>query len=183
MGFAGVAVYGLALTGSGGTLVGELLTLGNAVFWGLYSIYYRKTRNQDAVRTVGTQLLICGVLFSLLAPFSFAVMFTPEFLFDLGFVSILGTCGSFLLWNTMLRREKVGRITTMAFAVPAAITVFEVVETGEMLSLLTISGICLMFLEIFISRLREIAVKNHSVGTSRFPAEPPSANTGPTSEH
>jgi drug/metabolite transporter (DMT)-like permease len=178
VGFVGITLYGLSLTGSGSTLAGELLTLGNAVFWGLYSVYYRKTRNQDALRTVGTQLLICGVLFSLFSPFAFAVSFTPEFLLDLGFVSTLGTCGSFLLWNTMLRREKVGRITTLAFAVPATITVFEVVQTNTIPSFLTVSGICLMFFGIFISRFRDIPIGNHPAART----EPPSSGVLVTSE-
>ena len=173
VGFSGITLYGLSLTGSGGTLAGELFTLGNAFFWGLYSIYYRKTRNQDAIKTVGTQLLICGVLFSLLTPLSPNVSFTPEFLLDVGFISTLGTVGSFLLWNTMLRREKVGRITTLAFAVPATITIFEVVQTDTVPSLPTVSGICLMFLGIFISRFRDITVRNHSAEALGSQTEPP----------
>jgi drug/metabolite transporter (DMT)-like permease len=164
VGFGGVAVYGLALTGGGGSLLGELFTLGNALCWGLYSIYYRKTRNQDVIGTIGTQLLICGILFSVLAPFSFDVTFTPEFLFDLGYVSLVGTLAGFLLWNAMFRREKVGKITTLAFAVPATTTVFEAIDTAVVPSFLTISGICLMFLGIFVSRFREIVARNRSVG-------------------
>ena len=84
LGFAGVTVYGLSLAQNGATLLGALLTIGNAVFWASYTVYYRKTRSQEAAATVGTQLLIAGALFAVFAPITFAVNVTPEFLLDLG---------------------------------------------------------------------------------------------------
>ena len=76
--FVGVTVYGLTLAGSGATLLGGLLTVFGAVFWASYTVYYRKTRTQDAATTVGTQLLIGGILFAVISPITFAVSVTPE---------------------------------------------------------------------------------------------------------
>jgi drug/metabolite transporter (DMT)-like permease len=154
LGFVGVTVYGLTLAGSGATLLGALLTVGNAVFWACYTLYYRKTRNQDAVTTVGTQLLICGALFALFAPVTFAVNVTPEFLLDLGYISIFSGFASFLLWSGMLRQEKVGRVTTIAFAVPAMTTLIETIETGVLPGPATLGGIGIIFLGIYISTIR-----------------------------
>jgi drug/metabolite transporter (DMT)-like permease len=156
VGFAGVTVYGVTLAGSGASLLGALLTVGNAVFWASYTVYYRKTKNQDAATTVGTQLLIGGIIIAVFTPITFAVTVTPEFLLDLGYVSIVSGFGGFLLWNTMLRRERVGRVTTLAFAVPAMTTLIGTIQTGEIPGLATLSGIAIMFLGIYISRFREI---------------------------
>jgi drug/metabolite transporter (DMT)-like permease len=153
LGFVGVTVYGLSLAGSGTTLLGGLLTVGNAVFWASYTVYYRKTRNQDAATTVGTQLLICGALFAVFAPITFSVSVTPEFLLDLGYVSIFSGFVSFLLWNGMLRRERVGKVTTLAFAVPAMTTLIEAIETGVIPGLATLGGIGIIFLGIYISSI------------------------------
>ncbi len=160
LGFVGVTVYGLTLAGNGATLLGGLLTVGSAVFWASFTVYYRKTRNQDAVTTVGTQLLICGALFAVFTPITFAVSVTPEFLIDLGYISIFGGFASFILWSGMLRRERVGKVTTLAFAVPAMTTLIETIETGVIPGLATLSGIGIIFLGIYISmiRKREVAL-------------------------
>jgi len=156
VGFAGVLVYGMTLAGSGASLLGGLLTVGNAVFWASYTVYYRKTKHQDAATTVGTQLLIGGIIFLVFAPITFAVTVTPEFLLDLGYVSLVSGFASFLLWNAMLRRERVGKVTTLTFAVPAMTTLIGTVETGEVPGLATLGGIAIMFLGIYISRFREM---------------------------
>jgi len=156
LGFVGVTVYGLTLAGSGTTLLGGLLTVGNAVFWASYTVYYRKTKHQDAATTVGTQLLIGGIIFLVFAPITFAVTVTPEFLLDLGYVSLVSGFASFLLWNAMLRRERVGKVTTLTFAVPAMTTLIGTVETGEVPGLATLGGIAIMFLGIYISRFHEM---------------------------
>ncbi len=157
LGFVGVMVYGLTQTGSGATLLGGLLTVGNAVFWASFTVYYRKTRNQDAATTVGTQFLICGALYAVFTPITFAVSVTPGFLLDLGYVSIISGFAMFLLWNGMLRRERVGKVTTLALAVPAMTTLIETMETGVIPGLATLGGIGIIFLGIYISRFREIS--------------------------
>jgi len=155
LGFLGVVIYGLSFGGGGGTVLGAVLTVGNAFFWGLYSVLYRKTKKQDATSIVGTQLLVCGILFAVLAPVTFHVNVSPTLLLDLGYISIMGGFVLFLLWSGMLRLERVGRVTTMAFAVPAMTTLVEAIETGVTPTLVTIGGICIMFLGIYISRMQE----------------------------
>jgi drug/metabolite transporter (DMT)-like permease len=79
---------------------------------------------------------------------------TPEFLLDLGYISMFSGFASFLLWSGMLRREKVGKVTTIAFAVPAMTTLIETIRTGVVPGLVTIGGIGIMFLGIYISNVR-----------------------------
>jgi drug/metabolite transporter (DMT)-like permease len=182
LGFVGVTVYGLSLAGSGTTLLGGLLTVGNAVFWASYTVYYRKTRNQDAAATVGTQLLVCGALFAVFAPVTFSVSVTPEFVLDLGYISIFSGFASFLLWSSMLRQERVGKVTTLAFAVPAMTTLIEAIETGVIPDLTTLGGIGVIFLGIYISSITTpIATRTGpEVRAEPRPTAPPPKSNPPT---
>ena len=153
VGFLGVVIYGLSLAGNGSTLLGGILTVGNAVFWALYTVYYRKTKNQDAMVTVGTQLLICGSLFAVFTPITFSVAVTSGLIVDIIYIATFSGFGSFLLWSAMLRRERVERVTTLALAIPAMTTLVQAVETGTAPGLVTLCGIGVIFLGIYISSI------------------------------
>lgn len=154
VGFVGVFVYGLALPDPGASLIGAVLTVANAFFWALFTIFYRKVRSQDAMTTITTQLLICALLFWVISPIGFSVTITPEFIFDLGYISLLSGLAVFFLWNAMTGIERVGRLTTLIFAVPIATMLVEAVETGVAPGLLSLLGVGVMFLGICISRVR-----------------------------
>jgi drug/metabolite transporter (DMT)-like permease len=154
VGFVGVATYGLALSDVGGSTTGIVFSVINAFFWGLYTVYYRKLRNQDPVRTVATQFFIGGLLFLPFFPFVFFLNPTPGFFIDLGYVSVIGGAITLLLWNAMARMESIGRVTTLAFAVPATSVVIQAIVTGEIPTPVEILGVAIMFAGIYISRLR-----------------------------
>jgi drug/metabolite transporter (DMT)-like permease len=154
VGFSGVLVYGLGLTNSGGSVVGGLLTVANALFWGLFTISYRKVRNQDPTLTVATQFLICALFFWLVAPIGFTATINSEFVLDLVYISIMNGVVGFLLWNAMVRMETVVRLTPLIFAVPAATVVVQAVMTGIVPGWSSMAGVGIMFLGIFISRTR-----------------------------
>jgi drug/metabolite transporter (DMT)-like permease len=155
IGFVGVAIYGEQLTNSGGSLVGTIFTVSNAVFWALYTIYFRKVRNQDALATLGTQFLIGAAVFFVLMPVDFRINVSSQFLFDLGFVSLLSGFGGFYLWEMMTKIETIGRLTTLAFAVPAVTMVTQAILTGELPGIVSLFGVALMFFGIYISRMHE----------------------------
>jgi drug/metabolite transporter (DMT)-like permease len=154
LGFIGVAVYGVALTTSGGSLLGVALSVSNAFFWALYSVYYRKLLNQSPVRTVATQFFLGGLLFFPFVPFTFFLNPTPEFFIDLGYVSLVGGVLTLLVWNALVRMETIGRVTTLVFAVPAASVIIQSILTKELPTPLSIAGVCVMFAGIYVSRLR-----------------------------
>jgi drug/metabolite transporter (DMT)-like permease len=154
IGFAGVATYGLALTDVGGSTLGIVLSVTNAFFWGLYTVYYRKLKNQEPVRTVATQFFIGGLLFIPFLPFTFYLNPTPLFFIDLGYVSVAGGAITLLLWNAMVRMESIGRVTTIAFAVPATSVVIQALLTGQLPTPVEILGVAVMFAGIYISRIR-----------------------------
>lgn len=166
VGFVGVSVYSFALTSAGGSVLGQALSVGNAFFWALYSVYMRKLRVQDPVRTVATQFFIGGLFFLPFLPFTFYLDPTPLFFVDLGYVTVIGGVVSLLIWSAMLRVETVGRITTLIFAVPATTVVIQAILTSQLPSPLSVVGVCVMFVGIYVSRLK----------TARKLATMPSAN-------
>lgn len=154
VGFIGVAVYSFALTSSGGSVLGVVLSISNAFFWGLYSVYYRRLRKQNPVRTVATQFFLGGLLFFPFVPFTFYLNPAPGFFIDLGYVSLVGGVLTLLLWNALVRMDTIGKITTLVFAVPATSVVLQSVLTNELPTPLSIVGVCIMFSGIYVSRFR-----------------------------
>ena len=119
LGFLGIAVYGFAITSTGGSALGAALTVSNAFFWALYTVYYRKLAAQDALRTVATQFFVGGLFFLPFTLFTYSLNPAPEFFIDLGYVSLVGGVATMLLWNYLVRMDKISRVTTVVFAVPA----------------------------------------------------------------
>ena len=153
-GFSGVVLYSLTLN-HGSLLVGAILTVVNAIFWAAYSAYYRKLRDRDPVPILTTQFLVGSI------PLIFGCLFLPKFIpstnlfFDLIYVVVFTGVIQYYLWNGMLRRGRVGRITTLAFAVPATSILIDSVRSSTIPSYLSIVGAGVMFFGIFISNWRE----------------------------
>ena len=150
VGFSGVVVYSLALS-HGSQPVGAAFTLAGAVFWGAYSVLYRKLRNRDPVPILTTQFLIGS------APMVVGSLFYPQILpginllVDVVYIILFSGVVLFFLWNGLLRRGRVGRITTLAFAVPAMTILIDSIRTLSPPSSLAIIGGVVMFIGIFIA--------------------------------
>ena len=72
-------------------------------------------------------------------------------LIDLAYVVIFTGVIQYYLWNGLLRRGRVGKISTMAFAVPAVSMLIVSIQNFEIPSAFEIAGAGIMFLGIFIS--------------------------------
>ncbi len=150
VGFSGVILYSLTLT-RGSLLVGAIFTLLNAIFWAAYSVYYRKLRESDPVPIITAQCLLGSIPFiigSFLLP-KFQV--TTNLFFDLIYIVVFTGMIEYYLWVGLLRRGRVGRITTMAFAVPATSILIDSVLSFTFPSYLAIAGAVVMFFGIFLS--------------------------------
>ncbi len=152
VGFVGVLVYSLSFVNQRLTILGAALTLLNAFFWAMYTIYFRKLRNQEATTTVATQFLYGALLFFLIAPLDYRLDVTPHFWFDLAYLSTLSGVASFWLWNAMARLQRVGKLSTLIYSVPVTVTLFQYIETSFLPPPVSLIGICLMLLGIYISR-------------------------------
>lgn len=149
VGFSGVIVYSLTLS-HGSQPLGALFTLIGAVFWAAYSVYYRKLRNRDPIPILTTQFLVGSI------PGAVGSLFYPQIspginlLVDVVYIVLFSGVVMFVLWNGLLRRGRVGRITTLAFAVPATTILIDSIRTLTSPSPLTILGGVVMFIGIFI---------------------------------
>jgi drug/metabolite transporter (DMT)-like permease len=151
VGFGGIVLYGLSLTGSSGTEEGALLTVINAVFWALYTVYFRKAKNQDPVQTTATMFLLSGAGFAVLSVFGWSLALTARFALDLVFVSLIGSALGVYLWMYLTGVEKISRLTTLTFAAPVITLVYQTVALGEAPSLLSLAGVALIFSGIYLS--------------------------------
>jgi drug/metabolite transporter (DMT)-like permease len=153
VGFVGVLVYSLVVYANQSlSPIGAALTLVNAFFWAMYTIYYRKLRNQEPTSTVATQLLFGALLFLIVTPLGFRVTATPTFWFDIAYLSIFSAAASFLLWNALARLHEISKTTTLIYSTPLAVTAVQCVETSSLPPPVSLIGICLMIFGIYISR-------------------------------
>jgi drug/metabolite transporter (DMT)-like permease len=150
VGFSGVVVYSFTLN-HGSQPVGAFFTLVGAIFWATYSVYYRKLRNRDPIPILTTQFLVGSI------PGAVGSLFYPQIspginlLVDLVYIVLFSGVVLFVLWNGLLRRGRVGRITTMAFAVPAMTILVDSIRTLTLPSSLAVVGGIMMFIGVFIA--------------------------------
>jgi len=150
VGFSGVVVYSLTLN-HGSQPLGAMFTLVGAVFWAAYSVYYRKLRSRDPVPILTTQFLVGSI------PGAVGALFYPQIspainlLIDLVYIVLFSGVALFVLWNGLLRRGRVGRITTMAFAVPAMTILIDSIRTLTLPNSLAVIGGIMMFIGVFIA--------------------------------
>jgi drug/metabolite transporter (DMT)-like permease len=150
IGFGGVVLYSLTLT-HGSQFLGALYTILGAVFWGGYSVYYRKLRARKPIPILTTQFLLGSIPCLAGAFFYPEARFTPNLIGDLVYIVVFTGVVQFFLWNGLLRRGRVGRITTLALAVPAATVLIDYLRGISVPTIYAIAGAGLMFVGIFIS--------------------------------
>ncbi len=150
IGFGGVVVYSTTLS-HGSQFVGALYTILGAVFWGGYSVYYRKLRAKKPIPILTTQFLLGSIPCLVGAVFYPQARFTLNLVGDLIYIVIFTGVVQFYLWNGLLRRGRVGRITTLAFAVPAVTILIDYIRGISVPTTYSLAGAVLMFVGIFIS--------------------------------
>ena len=131
-----------------------VLTVINAFFWGTFTVFYRKLKDQDPVAVNATQFIVGAGIMLALSPLDFHLRITTGFLIDLAWMGTLGGALQFLLWNYMIRISKVNRITVLAFSVPIFTVVLEAFMTSRIPGIFSIAGVAVMFTGISLSRIR-----------------------------
>ncbi|QGA55438.1 EamA family transporter [Sulfolobus sp. E5-1-F] len=155
IGFSGVILYGLPLV-HGLTLFGSILTIINALFWGLFTVYYRKLREYDSITVNVSQFTIGSIILALLLPIDYNIDTNQEFYVGIAYTSTLGGAISFFLWNMMVKVEKIPKVTVLSFSVPILTTLVEYLLFHVIPFPIQLFGIFLMFLGILISRSRTL---------------------------
>ena len=155
LGLVGVMIYSIPFLSNAFTLIGSFLTLINAFFWALYTVYYRKLKDQDRAMTMATQFMLAAAVFLVLSPLGFKLTLQPQFWFDLAYLAILSGVIAFFLWNTMARSHKLGKMTSLIYLIPAAATLVQSVQTSTMPSIISIIGICVMTVGVYASTFEQ----------------------------
>ena len=150
VGFSGVVFYSFTLD-HGSQTAGAFFTLVGAVFWAAYSVYYRKLRNRDPIPILTTQFLVGSIPGAIGSVFYPQISLGISLLIDLVYIVLFSGVVLFVLWNGLLRRGRVGRITTMAFAVPAMTILIDSIRSLTLPSSLAVIGGVLMFVGVFIA--------------------------------
>ena len=150
IGFSGVIIFSLTLS-HGSLLIGAIFTVINALSYAVVSVLYRRVRSQDPLPILGTQFLIGSIPFvvgSIIFP---TVQYTSGFFVDLGYLITFGGAIMLFLWNGMFRIARVGKVTTMGFAVPATTVAIQSVETLKLPSLIAAFGALIMFVGVYLA--------------------------------
>lgn len=153
LGFAGIVVYNLPLLGGSVTLFGAVLTLADAVFWAMFSVYMRKLRLQDPMQTLVTASFMTFLLFGIFSVADFRFRPTLNLAVDVGYVGLVSGTLNFVLWMALLRTERMARLTTLLFLAPVVTLVFDAAVTGVLPGYLTLAGVALIFAGIYVASI------------------------------
>ena len=159
IGFAGLGIYSLPLL-RGLTALGVLLTIIDAFFWAVFSVYYRKLSNYDVLSLNASQFMLgalCMAVYTLFLPrSSLYISFNMELVESLVYISTIGGALQFLAWNYMLKLEKVNRVTALAYVVPIGTTLVQIPIYKKLPSLIQIIGLIVIIVGVVLSRYRKV---------------------------
>ncbi len=159
VGFLGVMVYYISFLGSV-ELIGAVFTVINAVFWALYSVYFRKLGNREPMNVVAMQMLISSLMLIAVAiPMGIRIRLQPMFLLDLAETSLVGGSALFLFWNLIINHMGVSRAVSVVFLVPALTILLNYLVLGRAPTTLELIGATIMFVGIYISQRRSLNIK------------------------
>jgi len=159
VGFIGVSIYGISSIMKGVSLIGSILTIVNAVFWALYSIYFRKLNKYDGLIVVSNMFILGSVILALMdivingPSGAFMVRWVPAFIENLLGTSIIGGALLFLIWYLMVNTVGVSNSTPYIFSVPALTLVLNYLIMGIAPTIYEVVGSAIMFLGIYLASL------------------------------
>ncbi|GGI71742.1 EamA family transporter [Vulcanisaeta souniana JCM 11219] len=159
VGFVGVIIYGVSSIMKGVSLVGALLTIMNAVFWALYSIYFKKLGNNNGLIVVSNMFIIgslilavMGILVDGLRTFT-GIEWVPGFVSNLLGTSVIGGVVLFLVWYLLVNTVGVANSTPYIFTVPALTLALNYFIMGIQPTLPEIIGSAIMFMGIYLASI------------------------------
>jgi drug/metabolite transporter (DMT)-like permease len=158
LGFLGVLVIilseGNSLSTASSSFFGDILSLGAALSWSIYSVVGRKLAPQctpmglTAISTAfGTALLLPPMYFvESPRPPSTGQVWVAVLALSLG-----STCVAYALWNKVLSEEEASKTGIALFLIPVVTAAFSVIFLSESLTLPMLFGTALVFSGIIIS--------------------------------
>ena len=158
VGFTGLGIYSLPLL-KGLTALGVLLTIIDAFFWAAFSVYYRKLSNYDVLSLNASQFILGALYMAVYTLFlprnGLYISFNMELIESLVYISTIGGALQFLVWNYMLKLEKVNRVTVLAYIVPVATTLVQIPIYKKLPTLIQIIGLIVIIVGVVLSRYKK----------------------------
>ena len=158
----GVAIAGVALVVFNGTVilklnpVGDLLSVGAALCWAVYSVFLRKSGERYDPVLLTRRLMLWGVITSLPAglledrPFSLTpCLENRELLFCILFLGIVCSGICYVLWNVAGKTLGAVTVGNYVYLNPLSTMITAGIVLGEPVSLMGIGGALLILLGIF----------------------------------
>jgi drug/metabolite transporter (DMT)-like permease len=154
LGVAGVALAGSS--GSPGTLAGDLLMVGAAISWAIYTMLVKQSGNRMPAFTLLLFTTAFGTLFLLpggvaeVATTGLGPLSTQGWLSVL-FLGLFGSGGSFLLWNSALRHLDASEASTYVNLVPVITVISAALLLGEQPAPAQLAGGALVILGVYLA--------------------------------
>jgi drug/metabolite transporter (DMT)-like permease len=168
VGFAGIVLIGVpGLSDSDSELLGILFILIGAAGIAVSNVVLKRIAHRvDILRAMGWQLLIGALPLATLALATEdpnAIDWTWTFILNLVILSVLGTSAVFALWFALLRRASLSQLNVFTFLTPIFGLIIGVLWFTEKLSGLTLAGITLSLVGIYlVSRISGDAKANET---------------------
>ncbi len=132
----------------------------NAVFWALYSIYFKKLGNNNGLIVVSNMFIIGslilavmgGILVDGLRTFT-GIEWVPGFVSNLLGTSVIGGVVLFLVWYLLVNTVGVANSTPYIFTVPALTLALNYFIMGIQPTLPEIIGSAIMFMGIYLASI------------------------------
>jgi drug/metabolite transporter (DMT)-like permease len=177
VGFSGVVIFSLTLS-HGSQLLGAVLTVLNALSYAIVSVFYRRVRKEDPLPILATQFLLGSVPFVVGSVIFPSVEFSEGFFVDLVYLITFGGAVMLFLWNAMLRIDRVGKVTTMSLAVPAATVGIQSLETLQPPSWVATLGAAVMFFGVYLANKNNDGEKDKAKVSERSSPVQPERKVG-----
>ncbi|WP_243679147.1 DMT family transporter [Vulcanisaeta distributa] len=130
----------------------------NAIFWALYSIYFRKLGDNDGLIVVSNMFIVGSVLLAVMGllldgPRAFtSIEWAPGFIDNLLGTSVVGGAVLFLVWYLLVNSiGGVANSTPYIFTVPALTLVLNYLIMGIQPTIPEIIGSAVMFVGIYLA--------------------------------
>ncbi|MEM0021352.1 MAG: DMT family transporter [Fervidicoccaceae archaeon] len=163
--FLGFIIYAYPIS-TRGSIEGAVISLSNAFFWALYSVLYRKSRNDDPLETnaaIFTVLTLMSIPTALLERVPLEALLSPRYIIDLFWLSIAGGAFQFISWNKLLLIDGVEKATVESYLVPIGVLLTQFLIFKISPYIIQIAGLGLALFGIIISA----KVKNNSQTSTR----------------
>lgn len=156
LGISGVIIYSETLPLGQSTFLGVALTLVNAFFYALFTVYYRKLRGVMIGNVLFWQCFVSLVVFLPLSVIRPRIELTQNFIIDVAFVSVMGGAIMFYAWSTLARKENIGKLAALVYLVPVMTMVYEFLLYGHLPTFFALCGAVVMIFGVYVSRYYKI---------------------------